>query len=300
MTIAFRDYLDIKAALDDRSLNPAVRAAFHDALRGREWLACLDLGTGAGASLWRLLNANLAASLSITAVDRDADLLALAFRRTLVLFRARGYEVATSGDLSLRARRADRQIAIDFVHADSREFDPRSEMGRFDAVMAQESLDFLALDTLADRIGRWLKPKGVFYATLNYQGGTCLFPSYRDPEAEAGILAAYEAALERRWGRDGDEVEPGQRLYDALQNGGFEVVAYGSSDWNLSPVRRAYRDQAGLCLATLLEMVRDEVARSGTVPASALGAWYVGRLQDVEHCKLGLIVRQLDLLAQKI
>lgn len=302
MTIPFRDYLDIKSALDGHSLNAQVYSAFLEALRGRERLDCLDIGVGTGASLWRLLNANLSADLNVTAVGRDAELLGLAFRRTLVLLRARGYAVETPGDTDLRAQRGACRVAIDFVAADLRDLDPGGEAGRFDAVIAQQALELLPLAGVAGRVGHWLKPRGMFYAPLNYDGGTSLFPGYQEREVEERILAAYDAAVERRqvWDREGGGVRAGQRLYEALADRGFEPVAYGSSDWSLTPVRRAYRDREQLCLVELLKAIRDEAAGADGLAGETVGGWYVDRLRDIGRGRLGLVVHRLDVLAQKV
>jgi SAM-dependent methyltransferase len=300
-TLSFRDYLDTKAALDERSLNPEVRTAFLDILRDREWLTCLDLGTGTGASLWRLLNAELFADLAITAVDRDPALLDIAFKRATVLLRARDFTVSTPAAGSIRARRETRHIAIDFITADLQHFNSAEDTGRFDAVIAHQVMDILPLRTMAERIAGWLRPRGVFYATLNYEGETALFPMYREAELEERILAVYDASMEQRrvWDQASGGARSGRRLYGALLENGLEPLAYGASDWNLTPIRRAYRDRDDLCLAALLDMIRNEAAQSGEFSGEALELWYRDRLRKMESGKLGLIVHQIDLLAEK-
>ncbi len=301
MTISFRDYLDIKSALDERSLNTQVRTAFLHSLRGREWLACLDLGVGAGASLWRLLNSDLAADLAITAVDRDPELLELAFRRTAVLLGARDFDLSMPSPDRIRARRGNRQIAIDFVSADVKDFNPSGETGHYDVVLAHHLMDLLPPGAMAERIALWLRPRGVFYATLNYDRGTALFPAYRDEALEERILAAYDASMEKRqvWGQSCGGARSGQRLYGALLENGFEPLAYGSSDWNLTPYRRVYRDRDDLCLAELLKTIHNEAVNSGEFGDGLLETWYRDRQLEINCHKLGLIIHQIDLLAQK-
>jgi SAM-dependent methyltransferase len=301
MTISFRDYLDVKTSLDERSLNPTVQTAFLDALRGREWLTCLDLGAGTGASLWRLLNAELSAGLAITAVDRDAALLDIAFKRTTVLLRARGFTVSTPAAGSLRARRGGRHLAIDFITADLQHFNAADDAGRFDAVIAHQVMDLLPPRTMAERIAAWLRPQGVFYATLNYEGGTALFPVYREEALEDRILAVYDDSMEKRrvWDQSSGGARSGRRLYGALLEHGLAPLAHGTSDWNLTPLHRVYLDRDDLCLVALLGMIRDEAARSGEFSGEALDLWHRDRLHKLENGELGLIVHQIDLLAEK-
>jgi hypothetical protein len=76
MHIEFADYLEAKFPLDERSLNADVRQACFERLgRKRGVLHCLDVGTGTGAMVRRLIDSGLHASFHITALDRDASLL---------------------------------------------------------------------------------------------------------------------------------------------------------------------------------------------------------------------------------
>jgi SAM-dependent methyltransferase len=298
MAATFRDYLDAKFALDERSLNPAVRSAFLSSLRDRPALALLDLGTGSGASIWRLLNANLAADLEITAVDLDTDLLDLAFKRMVVLLGARGFKVWTSPG-SLRGERGKRRVAIDFVRAELPDFGHEGP-GRYDAVMAQALMDLLPAPLMTKRIAGWLRSRGVFYASLNYDGGTTLFPMYPDSGLEDRILGLYDASMERQLaGQPCGGARSGRRLHAALRETGFEVLAYGSSDWSLTPLHGRYRDRDDVCLSALLEMIRGEAEKSGRIDADALDTWYRRRVKQIEAGELGLLSHQIDILAEK-
>jgi SAM-dependent methyltransferase len=298
MAATLRDYLDVKFALDERSLNPSVRAAFLASLRDRPALAVLDLGSGSGASIWRLLNTDLAADLDLTAVDKDADLLDLACKRAVVLLGARGFKVSGSPGV-IQARRGKRGITLRFVTADLKDFGPEGP-GRYDAVIAHAVMDLLPIPLMVKRIAGWLRSRGVFYASLNYDGGTTLFPMHPDGELEDRILAVYDASMERRLdGQPCGGARSGRRLHAALREFEFEVLAYGSSDWNLTPCHGRYRDRDELCLAALLDMIRDEAERSGQVAAEALATWYRRRTRQIETGELGLISHQIDLLAEK-
>lgn len=299
MSVTLRDYLDIKFALDERSLNPAIKSAFFGALRDRATLACLDIGTGSGATLWRLLNAGLSAPLEITAVDRDQALLELAQRRAVALLGARGFKVTAAPGV-IKAKQGKRLVAAEFIMADLEHFE-HDRHGHYDAVIAHAVMDRLPPRIMAGRISGWLKPHGVFYATLNYDGGTSLWPIHRDQALEERIFSAYDAAMERRriWDQSSGGPRTGRRLHAALLETGLDVLAYGSSDWNLTPLKRRYRDREALCLTGLLDLIRDEAARSGQFGQDELDAWHQGRLRDVRDARLGLVVHQLDLLAAK-
>ncbi len=299
--IPFHDYLEAKFALDERSLNREVRTEFARWVSGKPRLTCLDLGTGTGASVQRLLSLPTDAHLHITAVDRDDALLDIARAGTADLLRQKGSDVAER-PTGIRARQGQREIVVEFVCSDLRHFQPNEAPGSHDAVIAHAVMDLLPLRTMAERIACWLRPKGVFYSTINYDGETALFPVYVDEVLENRILDVYDASMEQRriWDESSGGARTGRRLHSVLGETGFEVIAYGTSDWNITPSRCAYRNRDATCLTALLSMIRDEAERSGQFSGDSLDRWYRERFERLAAGKLGLIVHQIDLLAQKI
>lgn len=299
MSLALGDFLDAKFPLDDRSLNPAVRDLCWAALRGRGYASILDLGCGAGATLRRLLAASPEASFDLTAVDRDPTLLERARLRSCAALDRVGFVVSARDD-EIQARRDTQRVTIRLVAADLNDYAPLLPGQGFDLVTAHALMDLLPVAPLARRILNWLTPGGRFYATLNYDGGTCLFPPYPEPALEANILAVYDASMERY--RDGlpcGGAHSGRRLHAALLEAGYAVLAYGSSDWNLTPVLGRYRDADGACLTALLGMMRDEADRAGRIDPESLAAWHAQRLAQIQTGELGLIIHQIDVLGQK-
>jgi SAM-dependent methyltransferase len=295
--IDFATYLEAKFALDERSLNPEVRGEFVHALAHRECVTGLDLGTGTGASVRRLLTL-LPGSWRLTAVDREPSLLRHAREKSAALLREQGFRLATRPD-GIAAEQAGREVDVAFVAVDLLDFVP--EPHAFDFVLAHAVLDLLPLPETIAALAAALKPGGLFYATLLYDGSTTLFPTYRDGRLEEEILAVYDASMERRWvrGLRSGGARSGRRCLEALASRGLVCIAYGSSDWNLTPRRRRYRDQDAICLAALLGMIRDEAGRSGHFAPSTLAAWYEDRREHLQAGELGLIVHQLDVLAEK-
>jgi SAM-dependent methyltransferase len=299
--IPFHDYLEAKFALDERSLNHEVRTEFARWASGQPRLTCLDLGTGTGASVQRLLSLPTKAHLHVTAVDRDRTLLDIARAGIADLLRQKGSDVAEE-PVGIRARQGQREIVVEFVCSDLRHFQPNDAPGSYDAVIAHAVMDLLPLRTMAERIARWLRAEGVFYSTINYDGETALFPIYVDEVLENRILDVYDASMEQRriWDESSGGARSGRRLHSVLGETGFETIAYGTSDWNITPSRCAYRNRDATCLTALLNMIRDEAERSGQFSGDSLDRWYRERSERLAAGGLGLIVHQIDLLAQKI
>lgn len=295
--IDFPAYLDAKFALDERSLNPEARGEFVRALAHRERVAGLDLGAGTGASVRRLLTL-LPGSWHLTAVDQEPSLLRQAREKSTTLLRERGFRLAPRPD-GIAAELAGREVGVTFVAADLLDFVP--EPHSFDFVLAHAVLDLLPLPETIGVLAAGLKPGGLFYATLLYDGSTTLFPTYRDGRLEEEILAVYDTSMEQRQvrGLRSGGARSGRRCLDALESRGFACIAYGSSDWNLTPRCRRYREQDAVCLAALLGMIREEAGRSGQFAPPTLAAWYEDRRERLGAGELGLIVHQLDVLAEK-
>lgn len=285
MPVPFVDFLEAKFDLDERSLARDVRAAFWQALRRLPSIDCLDVGAGTGATARRLSNGDLESSLSLTLLDRDAALLELA-------------REAAEPHLHASIRLPQRTGGpIRFVAADLNDYRPAR---RFDVITAHAFLDIVPLAQTLRRFAAWLKPGGYLYATLVYDGETSLLPSFDDAAFEEALLAHYDDTMERRRvnGLPIGGARCGRRLYGLLPSHGFEVLACGSSDWNLTPLHGQYRGGDALCLQAMLEMIEGEARRSGNFEAGRLAGWFEDRLRLLRHRRLGLVVHQLDLLAR--
>lgn len=300
MHIEPADYLEAKFPLDERSLNADVRLACFERLgRKRGVLHCLDVGTGTGAMVRRLLDSELTTSLAITALDRDASVLktgsiAIGAQLERLGYRARAH---ASG---IEAEHAGRQIRVDFHCRGLFEFEP-AKSTRYDFISAHGFMDIVPMARALSLFSAWLAQDGVLYATLNYDGDTALFPLYRDPAFETAVLAEYDASMERRrvHGEPTGGARSGRRLHSLLAGTGFDVAAYGSSDWNITPREGRYRDRDADVLRTLLSMLRGESERQPGIDPDSLARWYAERSAQLESGKLGMIVHQLDIVATR-
>jgi SAM-dependent methyltransferase len=278
MDTGFAEYLHAKYPLDERSLNPRVRALLVEGLRGRKELSCLDLGTGTGAMLRRLVEWFPVEKLMLIGVDSEPSLLDQV---------RESFETLESSQV----------VELNLQCATLADF--RGEPEGYDLVTAQTFMDLVPLQETLRRVWGWLKPGGLFYATLNYDGGTHLLPPYGDEAFEARLLDTYDRSMELRRvdGRPTGGARSGTRLLAALVKGGFEILAYGSSDWNMTPEHGEYRNQDEICLRAILDWIRKEGAAAGTLDRPQLGRWFLDRLEHIRFGQLGLIVHQLDILA---
>ncbi|HRO58152.1 MAG TPA: class I SAM-dependent methyltransferase [Burkholderiaceae bacterium] len=278
MPVSFVDFLQAKFDLDERSLARDVRAAFWQALRRLPSIDCLDVGAGSGATARRLLNGGLDSPLSLTLLDRDSALLELARESTERRLRELTGEGIEAHQRTFGGQPRGEAASIHFVTADLNEYRPAR---RFDVITAHAFLDIVPLPRTLRCFAAWLRPGGYLYATLAYDGDTSLLPAFEDSAFEDALLAHYDDTMEHRRvdGLPTGGARCGRRLYRMLPDHGFEILACGSSDWNITPSHGQYRDGDALCLQALLEMIDAEARRSGQFDAGRLDDWLEDRLR---------------------
>ncbi len=296
MPVSFVDYLKAKFALDERSLNREVRAVFVDALRSLSHIDCLDVGSGTCATLRRLLNHGLTTPLSLTALDRDAGLLDVARQDAAAWLHDLRLEPRTDREGALRTD-GEPLTTIHFAAGELKDHLPQRS---YNVITAHAFLDITPLPQALQSFAAWLQPGGYVYASGNYDGDTLLLPVYGDADFEAALLGYYNQSMEQRLvdGQTTGGAYCGRRLHALLPNYGFNLLAYGSSDWSITPLRDAYRDGDAICLTALLEMIRAQGQTGGLFEQDQLDRWCDDRLRLLRQRRLGLIIHQLDFLAR--
>ena len=295
MPVAFADYLEAKFALDERSLNGKVRGAFLDASHALPQLHCLDVGAGTCATLRRLLESGSTAPLFVTALDSDPALLDVGRHEAEGWLRAAGLEPCIEGG-GIRTR-GKRRTGIGFAAAELKDHRPDR---LYNVITAHSFLDIVPLPAVLRQFAAWLQPGGYLYATINYDGETTLAGSYEDAAFEARLLDYYNHTMELRRvdGQATGGAYCGRRLHGLLPQYGFDIVAHGSSDWNIAPFEGEYRDGDAVCLKALLEMIRGEGQRSVLFDPDELDRWHEDRLGLLHERRLQLNARNSDFLAR--
>lgn len=295
MPVPFAEYLEAKFALDERSLNRAVRAAFLDAVRGLPRIECLDVGAGTGATFRRLLHAGLTTPLSLTALDRDRDLLDIACQDAEARLRALGREPRVE-DGAIQTR-GERHAAMHVAAGELRDHRPER---LYNVITTHAFLDLCPLPQALQQFAAWLHPGGYLYASINYDGDTALAPPYEVPTFEAALLRHYNDSMELR--RVDDQATGGaycgRRLQALLPDHAFDIVASGRSDWNIGPFEGEYRDGDAICLQALLDFIGCEGQRSKLFDADRLERWRDDRLRSLQQGLLGMRISHVDLLAR--
>jgi len=302
----FQAYLEAKAPIDSASLNPDLFGRFRRRLDADSAPRLLDLGTGTGAMLRRVLALPPAGGMELAGLDSDARSLEQASRRIADLLAGQGCRVREEPEAAgwrLEAESGARRVRVRLGRGDL--LDPGTPAlfsgPAFGFVTAHAFLDLLPIERALRIIRPLLVPGGLLYATLNYDGSTLLLPPDRDPGFEQALLAAYHHSMETRRvdGEPTGGAFSGRRLRAALERGGFQVLGAGSSDWNVFPQGGQHAPGPALFLEALLGMIAWEGLRSPGIGPGEAEVWWRRRTAEVQAGRLGLVAHNLDLLAER-
>lgn len=282
-------YLKSKVSVDDRALNRAVLAAMKAELSSVECPRILEPGAGVGTMVQRLIEWDVLGRADYTLLDQDAVSLEAA-RDTLCSW-ADSFEKLPDGVL---LRRGNAELTVRFEHADALDFLQRpAQQARFDAVFANAVLDLVDLRPALESLWGVLKPRGVYWFSINFDGETIFLPEHA---ADASILSLYHRTMDERV-RDGvpsGDSKTGRRLLQLLPETGASLEAAGSSDWVVFPRSGVYPLAEEYFLRHILHTVFTALAQHPDQDARALEQWAVQRQQEVTERKLCYIAHQLD------
>ena len=292
MEHALPRYLESKRSVDERALASRVRDQFVAELPPEPTL--LEAGCGTGVTVPRLLSWGVDAG-RYTGVDADERIVTFARGVRPTALRRAGYAVsegaaAESQPGGAPGRRPDftvEDLAVGFETDDA--LDALAAATGVDAVIAQAFADLVPLSTLVSAIESALRPGGVAYLPITFDGGTIFQP---DHPADDAVEAAYHAAIDDRPGRD---VRAGRHLIDLFRRRDGDLLAVGSSDWIIRPRGGEYPADERYFIGRLLGFVADAVGDSHR-EVEGFDEWLSARRDHLARGELTYVAHQYDLL----
>jgi SAM-dependent methyltransferase len=286
----FPHYLAAKRTVDDRALNKDVWRSLADALAGAPAagdaapgrpLRVLEIACGIGTMVERILEWDLFAAhaqgVHYTAIDALPDNIDAA--------RSRLGNLPQGFDLHLET-------------ADVFDFCARpAEQGAYDLLIAHAFLDLLDIPTALPRLRSLLRPGGLFYFTINFDGATILQPTIDRPFDDL-IENAYHRTMDERItdGRPSGDSRTGRHLFTTLVAGGFHVQAAGSSDWVVHPVNGQYPADEAYFLHFIVHTMHGALYNIPSVAGEAFERWIDTRHAQIDRGELVYIAHQLDFM----
>jgi hypothetical protein len=144
-----------------------------------------------------------------------------------------------------------------------------------------------------------LKPGGLFYFTIVFDGGTILQPEI-DPSFDAYVERLYHHTMDTRQvnNQPSGDSQTGRHLFQHLQTAGAELLAAGSSDWVIFPGLHGYPADEAYFLHFIIHTMHNALNGHPDLIPDQLDNWIVQRHAQIETGQLVYIAHQLDFLGR--
>ena len=302
-TYSFTRYLTAKKSVDDRALNQSVWQSLVAALpraTPEKSLQILEVGAGLGTMVERLFAGGMLTHATYTAIDMEPTLIAEARSRLPQWAAAQGLQVQQDSQAPLHMQRPGQYIRVETEAIDLLRFIAREQGQRtWDLLIAQAFLDLVDVPTTLPALLSLLRPGGLLYCPITFDGATVLQPEL-DPELDVAIEACYHQTMDRRLvaGKPSGDSRTGRHLFAHLEAAGAEVLAAGSSDWVVFAGANGYSADEAYFLHFIIHTVHTALTGHADLDAGRFTAWIAQRHAQVEQGTLVYIAHQLDLLGR--
>ncbi len=299
----FIRYLSAKKTVDDRSLNRHVwQSLMREAstIQGNGPPKILEIGAGIGTMVERAVDWGLVNQAVYTALDSEQENISEAAERLSRWARLQGYSAAseTSRQIHIEGQGIDLLVKLEAQDIFGFMENP-SQKGQWDILIANAFLDLIDVrSTLPDILGL-LKPGGLFYFTITFDGSTIFQPEI-DTELDITIESLYHETMDRRVirGRSSGDSRTGRHFFAEARNAGAEIVASGSSDWVVFAGPSGYPADEAYFLHFIIHTVGSALTGRPELDPERFTAWIHERHAQVEQGRLVYIAHQLDFLGR--
>lgn len=300
---SFIRYLSAKKTVDDRSLNKSVWESLIrevSTIRGAGPIQILEIGAGIGTMMERTLDWGLVNQAVYTALDSESENIAEAAVRLPSWARTRGYSVAgeTTGQIHIEGQGKDLLVSLEAQDIFGFMEDP-SQKRQWDLLIANAFLDLIDVRSALPKILSLLRPGGLFYFTITFDGSTIFQPEI-DTELDTTIETLYHETMDSRIirGRQSGDSRTGRHFFAEARNAGAEIVASGSSDWVVFAGSRGYPGDEAYFLHFIIHTVGSALAGRPELDPERFTAWIQERHAQVDQGRLVYIAHQLDFLGR--
>lgn len=291
MDYSFPHYLLSKQTVDERALNKDVYEQLVAHLPAGP-VRLIEVGAGIGTMALRLLKRGLLRQAEYVIVDELAENIDYAREWLPQQIEAAGLRVESFGPDELRAFDDTRDVRMRFAQADVFDF-IRARPQQADLLIAHAFLDLLPMPASLEGLFTLLKPGGLAWLTLNFDGVTTLEPVL-DPVLDAIIEALYHRSMDMR--PTGGDSRSGRHLFAGLRSAGASILAAGASDWVVFAHNGAYPADEAYFLDFILHFFESSLGGHPDLDALAFAAWLAQRRAQVQRGELIYIAHQMDFL----
>jgi hypothetical protein len=293
MDNSFSRYLLSKQTVDERALNRAVYQRLVESLPVGP-LQIIEVGAGVGTMLTRLLRWGLFQEAEYVAVDAMTENIAFAMKWVQEWAAGNGFRAESIGKNQLHLADKSRDVEASFVADDVFAF-IQSNPAPADLLIAHAFLDLLPLPESLPKLFSLLKPGGLAWLTINFDGVTSFEPSI-DPQLDSDLERLYHQSMDER--PSGGDSQTGRHLFSHLRTSGATLLASGASDWVVHPLDSAYPADEAYFLKSILSFFEQSLSGHPELDPQALRGWLASRRAQVEQGELVYIAHQLDFLVR--
>ena len=290
-------YLAVKRQIDDRSLSQSVWRKLRHRLRQanrRRPLDVIEMGGGIGTMFDRTLDWALAPHMQYTLIEANRAYLAeFESRLKRLPYISTGSETLFHGKAPSGVTFVLEILCADIYAV----IDDPNMFNRWDVVMAHAVMDLVNIPETLHGFQRLLRPGGLLYLTLNYDGFSCFLPQW-EPEFEEMLVARYHRSMDNRIieGRSSGSSQSGRQIILHLLSAKLPLIAVGNSDWIVFPQHGGYTRGEVFFLETIVYTIKRQLQQDSAVDQHKLAQWAKHRITQIAAGELIFMARNLDIL----
>jgi SAM-dependent methyltransferase len=302
-TFPFTRYLSAKKSVDDRALNRHVWTSLAQGISPAapdKPVRVLEIGAGIGTMVERLVEWGLLRQAIYTAIDADPETIAESRRRLPTWMTRHGFNVQEETVTRQRFCRGGYAIAVEAEAVDVQRFVARTSDYRvWDLLIAHAVLDILDLPATLPGLVSLLRPGGLCYFTIAFDGATILQPAI-DPALDVQIERLYHQTMDLRRiaGSGAGDSCTGRHLFGHLRAAGVDILDAGSSDWVVFAGPEGYPGDEAYFLHFIIHTIGTALRGHPELEPERLRTWIAQRHAQVEARSLVYIAHQLDFLGR--
>jgi SAM-dependent methyltransferase len=293
-------YLSAKKSVDDRALNRQVWERMAGSLPTGYRLQVLEVGAGIGTMVERMSEWGALSDADYTAIDSAPENIAAAHERLARWGEKHGWRVSRPMPDRLLLEGSGFRLSIHLLATDVFDF-IREHAGsqQWDLLVAHAFLDLMDIPSALPRLANLVRPGGLFYFTINFDGATIFQPEIH-PDFDAHVESCYHHSMDERItaGRPSGDSRTGRHLFGHLRRQGLRLLEGGASDWVVFAGAQGYLQDEAYFLHFILHTMQQALQSHPDLDPERLSAWITERHAQVERGELVYIAHQLDLLAQ--
>jgi SAM-dependent methyltransferase len=260
----------------------------------------LEIGAGIGTMIERMVEWGLLRQATYTAIDVDPEAVAACRQHLTASMTQHGFNLQEETATRQRFRRHGYDIAVEAETIDVERLLARTSGYRtWDLMIAHAVLDLLDLPSTLPGLVSLLRPGGLCYFTIAFDGATILQPEI-DPALDKHIETLYHQTMELGGmaGHCPGASHTGRHLFDHLRTAGLDILDAGSSDWVIFGGPQGYPCDEAYFLHFIIHTIGTALGGHPDLDSAALETWIAKRHAQIESGSLVYIAHQLDFLGR--